>query len=192
MMQMTSSTSRSVSELALLRNVPRVSIAAATLGEWIQILYGVSNRPRPATRSLNTFACSAVSSSSGISSMRLISVMAVGFRKKMRAPAERLRYSGKFRVKAKCLALLRFQVNLPHQRRDGREALAQALAGFLGRGHVDDGAVLLMEGARLGCLHGSPRGRVPARDDVTRQSGRTENAGPADRLVSAGKRFGHR
>ena len=38
MMQIVSSTSRSLSELALLRKVPIVSSAAASLGEWIQIL----------------------------------------------------------------------------------------------------------------------------------------------------------
>jgi hypothetical protein len=36
-MQITSSTSRSDSELFLLRKVPTVSSAAASLGEWIQI-----------------------------------------------------------------------------------------------------------------------------------------------------------
>jgi hypothetical protein len=75
MMHFMSSISRFLSELAVLRTVPTFSNTAAKRGEWIQILYGMSTCPRPAVRSASTFFCSALSSLSGISLMRLGSAM---------------------------------------------------------------------------------------------------------------------
>src|SRR6476646_10282039 len=50
------------------------SIPLATVGEWIQILYGPRMQPRPATSCSNTFFCSGVCFSGGSSTRRFMAI----------------------------------------------------------------------------------------------------------------------